>query len=42
MFYLLLRLLYEEKTEGKISTEEYRDAVIQAASIHGMKRNGIR
>lgn len=42
MFYLLLRLLYEEMAEGKISKEEYYEAVFRIASIHGFKRNGIR
>lgn len=42
MFYLLLRLLYEEMAEGKITKEEYYEAVIRIASIHGIKRNGIR
>ncbi|HPK45178.1 MAG TPA: hypothetical protein PLV62_09380 [Spirochaetota bacterium] len=42
MFYLLLRLLHEEMVEGKISREEYFEAVIRIASIHGFKRNGIQ
>ncbi|MCX8124291.1 MAG: hypothetical protein N3F66_09020 [Spirochaetes bacterium] len=42
MFYLLLRLLYEEMAEGKITKDEYYEAVIRIASLHGIKRNGIR
>jgi len=42
MFYLLLRLLHEEMTNGKISVDEYYSAVTKAAIFHGIRRNGIR
>ncbi len=42
MFYLLLRMLHEEMTSGKISREEYRSAVEKVALFHGIRRNGIR
>jgi hypothetical protein len=42
MFYLLLRLLYEEMISGRISRREYDTAVEKAATVHGIKKNGIR
>ncbi len=42
MFYLLLRLLHEEMSDGKISREEYMKAVSRAASVHGIRKNGIQ
>lgn len=42
MFYILLRLLYEEMESGMISPQEYHSAVEKAAAIHGIRRNGIR
>jgi hypothetical protein len=42
MFYILLRLLYEEMESGMISPQEYHSAVVKAAVIHGIRRNGIR
>ncbi|HNU91214.1 MAG TPA: hypothetical protein PKO25_05035 [Spirochaetota bacterium] len=42
MFYILLRLLYEEMESGMISPREYRSAVEKVAMIHGFRRNGIR
>ncbi len=41
MFYLLLRLLYEEMESGKISRDEYRRAIEKAANFHGFRKNGI-
>ena len=42
MFYLLLRLLYEDMNEGKISRFEYSHAIKKIADVHGFKKNGIR
>ncbi len=42
MFYLLLRLLHEEMAGGRITREEYRNAVEKAARLHGIRRNGLR
>jgi hypothetical protein len=42
MFYLLLRHLFEEMTEGFITKKEYSEAVVKVASIHGIRKNGIR
>jgi hypothetical protein len=42
MFYLLLRLLHEEMSDGKISREEYMKAVSKVASVHGIRKNGIQ
>ena len=42
MFYLLLRLLHEEMSDGKISRDEYMNAVIKVASVHGNRKNGIQ
>lgn len=42
MLYLLLRLLHEEMTGGRISSDEYSRAVEKAAKIHGIRKNGLR
>jgi len=42
MFYLLLRLLHEEMTGGRISRDEYGRAVEKAARVHGIRKNGLR
>ena len=42
MFYLLLRLLHEDFANGTISREEYRQAVMRIATVHGIRRNGIQ
>ncbi len=42
MFYLLLRILHDEMTEGKISKDEYLSAVVKVALFHGIRRDGIR
>lgn len=42
MFYLLLRLLHEEMTAGKITRDDYCKAVERVASVHGIRKNGIR
>lgn len=42
MFYLLLRLLYEEMDTGKITKQEYTRAIEGVAVFHGFKKNGIR
>ncbi|HSV95406.1 MAG TPA: hypothetical protein VLM75_00580 [Spirochaetota bacterium] len=42
MFYMILRLLHEEMESGIISPQEYHSAVVKAAVIHGIRRNGIR
>jgi hypothetical protein len=42
MFFLLLRMLNEDMEKGKISREEYAMAIEKIASIHGLRKNGIR
>ena len=41
MFYLLLRLLHDEMLSGAITYDEYKKAVSEVASVHGIKKNGI-
>ncbi len=42
MFYILLRLLYEEMEMGRISRRDYINAVEKIAQIHGIRKNGIQ
>jgi hypothetical protein len=42
MFFLLLRMLNEDMEKGRISREEYAMAIEKIASIHGIRKNGIR
>jgi len=42
MFFLLLRMLYEELEQHRMTYEEYCLAVERVALIHGIRRNRIR
>ncbi|HNR89948.1 MAG TPA: hypothetical protein PKM65_16540 [Spirochaetota bacterium] len=42
MFYLLLRMIHDDLSEGRISQDEYLRAIERLARIHGIRKNGIR